>query len=493
MVITIVTTHILLMRPGQRVFEQKLQEAEYVASVIEGQVLAEMLAGAPDNIEHHVEFLQRLEGVHRVEIIDTSMTVRASTYKPRVGARVDRQEDLPCRVCHAEGTDPPELVVYEQEGMGRIVAIDHVLYNKPECRKCHDTGGPILGNVLVELSLLDGDLEALAVRNRLIVVGGILLVVMFIGMGVTIRFLVGRPAADLLAKINRIEEGDFDMEATRRSNDEFGYLETGIVKMVDRLRELYSGMEAVIEERTKTLYETQAQVIHQEKLAGIGQLAAGVAHEIGNPLTAIDSLAQLLELEIESDDTSIREKVSIIQAQVGRISEIVHNMADLSRPLSLVNQRVNVVTVLQSVIRLVKYDARFQKIEITTDCAEDLPHIITIEDRLFGVFLNLALNAADAMPDGGRLEISARVEGDDIVIDFRDSGHGIAQNHLEKIFDAYFTTKEAGRGTGLGLTVCKTFFQNQGGNIEVESEVGKGSLFRVRVPVVSTINQGGAT
>jgi signal transduction histidine kinase len=239
-------------------------------------------------------------------------------------------------------------------------------------------------------------------------------------------------------------------------------------------------MESRIRERTNALYQTQAQVMHQEKLAGIGQLAAGVAHEIGNPLTAIDSMTQLLAMESEAPE--VREKVATIQRQVDRISEIVHNMADLSRPLALDEQFVNVNAVIHSVLALVRYDARFRRIKTHTDLDEAMPRVKTVEDRLFGVFLNLVLNAADAMPGGGTLEVSSGREGDVIVVSFRDTGHGIVPEHIDKVFDAYFTTKAAGKGTGLGLSVCRSFLRAIGGDIGVESNPATGTAFHVRLP-----------
>jgi signal transduction histidine kinase len=486
-VIGIVSIHLLLMRPQKRFFEQKMRESERVARIIEMHLLAEMATGEPDNLQNYIEPLQGQAGIRRIEITDPSMVVRFSSEKTRVGLKINREEESPCRICHVERENVPQNLIYESEGVGRIFAIDHVMYNGPDCRGCHGDEGPILGNILVELSLMENDLEALAVRKKLMATAGILLIVLLFGMGSIIHLLVGRPAADLLVKMNRIEAGDFRMGETRKSKDEFGCLDRGFGNMVEKLRELYTNMEAKIEERTKSLYETQAQVMHQEKLAGIGQLAAGVAHEIGNPLTSIDSLVQLLD--IESGDPNVREKVKTIQRQVDRISEIVHNMADLSRPLSSEDKSVDVVTVLHSVLGLVRYDARFRSIEINTDFPRSLPCVKTIEDRLFGVFLNLALNGADAMPDGGRLDISARLAGDEIVVDFRDTGHGIAEDNLGKIFGAYFTTKRPGKGTGLGLTVCRTFLQNLGGDIEVESEVGKGSTFHIRIPVEPNSNR----
>jgi signal transduction histidine kinase len=219
--------------------------------------------------------------------------------------------------------------------------------------------------------------------------------------------------------------------------------------------------------------------MHQEKLANIGQLAAGVAHEIGNPLTAIDSMVQLLA--VESDDPRTKEKTDKMLQQVDRISEIVHGMADLSRPLSVEVERVDVNEVIHSVLGLVKYDARFRSIDVRTKLAGGLPAVRTVEDRFFGVCLNLTLNAADAMPDGGTLTIETRFDGDVIGIVFSDTGQGISEENIGKVFDPYFTTKARGSGTGLGLSLCKTYFENMGGGIEIKSEVGVGTAFLARM------------
>ncbi len=481
-VVAIVAIHLYTMRPERRFFELKMQESERVAGIIKSHLLAEMKAGEPHRLQGHLELFPGQEGIHRVEIVDTNMVVRFSTDTSRVGLRVSRSEEVSCRNCH-EKPVVPERLLYDLEGSGRIFAVDHVLFNKPVCTECHAEENPILGNLIVELSLTGSDTATMQARRRLMLVAGGLVIFMLIGMGTIIHLLVGRPVTGLLTKMSRIEAGDFDVGPPARRSNEFQTLETGFHNMVERLRDLYSQMESIIEERTDKLYAAQAQVMHQEKLAGIGQLAAGVAHEIGNPLTAIDSMAQLLA--VESKDADVRDKVNTIQRQVDRISEIVHNMADLSRPLSSDVEDVNVNAVIRSVLGLVKYDPRFRNIDVIAELDEAIPFVRTLEDRLFGVFLNLVLNAADAMPQGGSLRISTAVEGNDLWVGFRDNGHGIAEENLEKIFDAYFTTKTRGAGTGLGLTVCRTFLRSLGGDIVVESAVGEGSYFNVRIPVAA--------
>ncbi len=486
----IVSFHIYLVSPEKRFYEQKSLESERLARVIESHLVTEMMSGALDNVQIHLERLSGESGIHRVEIISASDSkVHFSTESSRRGKVVDRMSDDPCVRCHALAGGPPPRLVFNETGVGRIFAVDHLLLNRKECAGCHADDGPVIGNLLVEISLTDVDYAMLRADRRLMVSGGALLLVLLVGVAYTVHHFVGRPVARLVGKMNRIESGDLAVEIPISADNEFRYLEVAFRNMVGKLREVYAGMERTIRSRTHSLYETQAQVIHQEKLVGIGQLAAGVAHEIGNPLTAIDSLAQLIA--VETDDPKVLEKVETIQGQVSRISEIVHGMADLSRPLSLEKRPVSVNRVLRSMLGLARYDARFKPIEVRTDLDEKLPVVETVEDRLFCVFLNLALNAADAMPDGGVLDIRTTAEADAIVVLFRDSGVGIPPENLKKIFDPFFTTKEPGRGTGLGLSVCRTALRDIGGDVEVESIHGEGATFRVIIPQVERAAEEG--
>lgn len=481
-VIAIVALHIYIMRPERRFMEQKMRDSERIAEIIESHLLAEMAAGEPDNIQKHMELLPHNAGIYSVEIVNSEMRVRFSSDSTRVGKIVDPARDTPCVHCHSLSDRPPRTV-YDAEGVGRIFAVDHVLRNESECKRCHQDRGPLLGNILVQVSLTDHDLIALSARRRLVTVGGVLLVLMLVAMGASIYWLVGRPAMRLLAKMDRVRRGDFDVGPPDSSKDEFGALERGFHIMVQRLQGVYGEMDAKIRERTQSLYEAQAQVMHQDKLANIGQLAAGVAHEIGNPLTAVDSMVQLMA--IENEDKEIRDKATMIRGQIDRISEIVHGMSDMSRPLSLDVEYVDVNAVMGSVLTLVHYDARFKSVTVETDFDESLPMVEIVEDRLFGAFLNLAMNAADAMPGGGTLTIRTRriVDSETVEITFRDTGHGVDAENLERIFDPYFTTKAQGRGTGLGLPMCKTFFEEIGGTLDFVSERGAGTTFTIRIPV----------
>ncbi len=222
----------------------------------------------------------------------------------------------------------------------------------------------------------------------------------------------------------------------------------------------------------------EEQMMHSEKLSALARISAGLAHEIGNPLTSISSYVQLLR-EMDLGEFA-NESLETISKHISRIAEIVRNISSFSKPTKGVAGPVNIKEVLDSTISLMRFDKRMKNIEVIVEF-EELPDVYADANHLAQVFTNLIFNAADAMPDGGTLRITAREVERSVEIAFTDTGTGIPEEHLHKIFDPFFTTKD--KGTGLGLSVSFSIVKSFGGDILVESEVGKGSTFRVRLPV----------
>ncbi len=230
----------------------------------------------------------------------------------------------------------------------------------------------------------------------------------------------------------------------------------------------------------------EEQMMHSEKLSALARISAGLAHEIGNPLTSISSHVQLLR-EMDLGEFA-NQSLETISRHISRIAEIVRNISSFSKPAKGTVGPVNIREVLDSTINLLRFDRRIKNIEIQVQMPE-LPPVYADANQLAQVFTNLIFNAADAMPDGGRLTISARQSDSYVDISFADTGTGIPEEHLNKIFDPFFTTKD--KGTGLGLAVSFSIVKNFGGDIFVESTPGKGSTFTVRLPTVTSGVQGG--
>lgn len=226
----------------------------------------------------------------------------------------------------------------------------------------------------------------------------------------------------------------------------------------------------------------QQQLVRSQKMESIGTLAAGLAHEVGNPLTAISSLVQVLERT--SGDEFAREKLQLIDNQVVRITKIIRNLVDFSRPSVNVVKETDVNRVIQDALNIVEYGKRVKNIEFALDLADQLPKIHAVPDQLTQVFINLLINAIDSL-EGRPGKIGLRsYERDRIVhIEVRDNGKGIQEEDRERVFEPFFTTKEIGKGTGLGLWVSYGIIKTFGGEVSVESAVGKGTKFTITFPL----------
>ncbi len=245
------------------------------------------------------------------------------------------------------------------------------------------------------------------------------------------------------------------------------------------LRENQTQLETRIDDRTRELQETQAQLMHQDKMAGFGLLAAGIAHEVGNPLTSISTIVQVLERRNPDDYT--REKLALVGGQLARIQGILRELTTFSRPASLERARFQVHEIVDEALGIAKYYRGTKSRTIRAELPNDLPVLHGVRDQLVQVVFNLVLNAIDATAKGGLIEVTARADGAVIELAVRDDGSGIDPAHRDRMFRPYFTTKK--QGTGLGLFVTRKIVGEHGGTVEFESTPGAGTVFHVRLPL----------
>jgi len=246
-----------------------------------------------------------------------------------------------------------------------------------------------------------------------------------------------------------------------------------------------SGGYVVIFEDITEKKEMEEQLLQASKLASLGKLTAGISHEIGNPLASISSLVQeirSLKMTSGEDLEFTQDSLTIINGHIDRIAKIVRSLGDFAR-ISTKEKRIsNAAEILEKTIGLVQFDKRFRNIELITRF-DGIPPLVVNPDQIQQVFLNLMLNAIDAMPDGGRLVISMRRAGDMVEMEFTDTGKGIDEAIIDRVFDPFFTTKPLGKGTGLGLSICYGIIREHKGTIAVRSKKGQGASFTVRLPV----------
>ncbi len=284
---------------------------------------------------------------------------------------------------------------------------------------------------------------------------------------------ISRPLQRITLAAVKVTDGDYGTEVNmRKSNDEIGLLAQSFNEMSRKMASDIEQLQKLNEQLTRT-----------EKLAAMGTLSAGVAHEVNNPLASISSLIQMMQRNGDLDESS-KEKLNLIQTQIQRITQVTKDMMDFARVRPAAKTSVNLNEIIETSLRLASFDKSFQKLELKKDFSDDLPKVFADPDQLQQVFLNLFLNARDAMSDGGELSIKTDKTDKTILIEIADNGVGIESEDIKKIFDPFFTTKSTGKGTGLGLAVCYGIITAHEGKIEVSDHNGNGTKFLISLPII---------
>lgn len=295
-----------------------------------------------------------------------------------------------------------------------------------------------------------------------------LIVMLWVASELTRQIL--RPLGRAVEYTQRIATGDFSLITPKRKyRDEFSNLAIAINRMILELR------------------KNQEQLLQSRKMAAVGTLTSGIAHELNNPLNNISITTEaLLEMGDEYSPEQMRKMLSDILTQTERASGTVRNLLDFTRADHSRLESVDVGELIQASLRLVGNELVLNNIETQTELADDLPRIRGQFRNLQQVFLNLFLNAIQAMPEGGRLGVRASAEnGEYVRVDVADTGCGIPKECMDRIFEPFYTTKPMGQGTGLGLSVSYGIIQELAGRIAVESELGKGTRFSVFLPITA--------
>lgn len=391
--------------------------------------------------------------------------------------------------------------------------------------------GKMIGGVLMEVPTGDVMRRLLDYQKMfliLIILDSMVLIVF--GSFLLSRVLV-KPLKDLVRLTQKISDGDFNQIIEVTSTNEIGQLITSFNRMIERLKENQEKIKMHLESlelANVKLKQAQEELIRTEKLASVGRFAAGVAHEVGNPLGSILGYTSILARE-EATPEETQDYLKRIEKEIERINRIVKELLNFARPSRLEIQEVEINRVIEDTLSLLSYQKSFINIETRLNLQPDLPMIKANESQLSQVFINIVLNAVDAMPDGGVLSIETEnyvigsgreddlghpyfprrkddpmetdyslLRGPDpfstlftkfsrgerlVKIRITDTGIGIKKEDLEKIFDLFFTTKDPDKGTGLGLSISLRIIESLRGEVKVKSEEGKGTVFEIYFPV----------
>jgi signal transduction histidine kinase len=302
-------------------------------------------------------------------------------------------------------------------------------------------------------------------------------------LAVFLAMRISKPVGQLVVGVHQFAGGAYGRPIQVEASDEIGYLAQAFEQMRTSLERHLAHLaeeKGRLEEANHRLQETQQQLLQSERLAAVGKLAARVAHEVNNPLAIIKTAICIMRNQ-SHEDTMTNEHLKTIEEEINRIARILRELLDFSRPSPL-EQMVDVNAVIQSLEVLLAQNLQEKQIALRVVLDPAVPRVRMSADHLKQVLFNLVRNAEDAMSSGGNLRIQTAPADAGIEVSVTDSGYGIAQEHIPYLFDPFFTTKADQGGMGLGLSVLYGLIKNAHGRVEVESEVGKGSTFRVILP-----------
>ncbi|MHC4399369.1 MAG: sensor histidine kinase [Planctomycetota bacterium] len=481
------------------VFSEATLSTLGLANTIRRSTRHAMLQSRREDVHMMIEDVGEQENIVHVRILNKEGVIVYSSNPSEIDRVVDRNAEA-CYQCHdAEKpltrleTSKRARVFESDQGHRTLAAID-VIYNEPSCwnAECHDhpETQTLLGVVDIGVSLEDAD-RRVAKTTRHVIVFGVVSTVVICGLvGLFIQRFVNRPVQRLLECTRRIAQGDLNCTIQATSDDEIGHLAQSFISMTEDLRKARAELsnwahklEEEVENKTRDLTLAQAQVVRSEKLSSVGLLAAGVAHELNSPLTGILTYAHLLAKRI-SDDSLGKADLEVIISQTERCATIIRQLLDFSRESPPEKKAQDIHAVLEQAVALVEHQALFHNVTIQRDFDLEAPQVLMDAGQMQQVFLNLLVNASEAMRDGGRLTIKTRAADarDEVRIILRDTGVGIPPESIDKIFDPFFTSKDVGQGTGLGLAVSFGIIERHGGSIGVKSTPAEGTTFTITLP-----------
>jgi len=421
-------------------------------------------------LQDYVQRLQR-RGVREISIVSNEEEVIASSNPRRVGARVDPKRK--------------DLLITARLGEENVGGQGQKTYNLfvPVV-----VGNQRSGYILISM-ILDDFSELVRVNFIKRLVATILVFATGIGGAVLLAWTYTKPISRVVEAARRVAHGDLEERLPTNRRDEIGELNRSFNEMVEGLQE-------------KAELVTR---LHQaERLSAIAHLASGIAHEVRNPLNSVSLIIDHLEAQFAPTTPPAQQEfsrlTSIIKQEIRRLNAMIETFLKFGKPLELKREATDVRTLLDEVLEVADQKAQAQQIRVERDYAADLPSVWVDGPHIKTCFLNLVLNALQAMaPEGGTLSVAARqingltapvehVEPDQalgttarwVEVQFQDTGVGIAPEHLSRVFEPYFTTKEVGIGLGLALT--KQILEQHGASIELTSEMGKGTIARIRLP-----------
>lgn len=504
-------TVLVVRHSRQELLQEATGHVSQLSEVIMRSTRFAMLQNQPAYVGQIIQDVGNQKNIEKVRILNKDGTIIHSTYRPEIGATVYETVEE-CTLCHQ--TRPPlEQVptckrprIFPTSDGRRLLGSMKVIRNEPSCYTAachrHDKSQPILGvlDILYSLDEIDQTIQSNSVTVASISLGFILVASLL--LSVLVHRMVYVPLRDLESGAKRLSSGNLEQLIPVRSGDEFGQLATSFNTMTQELqkselelREWAHTLEQKVEKRTSELRVAEAEAVRGEKLASVGLLAAGVAHELNNPLTGILTFSHLLRKKMP-DGSLEAEDLDLVIRETKRCAAIIRRLLDFAHDKAPEKKFADLNEIIENTVRIVEQPAHLHNIEIKLDLDRDLPLVWVEPDLIEQVIMNMLVNAQHAIEDDGSISIRCRQSPEPRICDLDmepvpmveisiiDTGCGIPEEDMQRIFDPFFSSKEVGKGTGLGLSVSHGIVRAHSGCIEVESTVGQGTTFRICLPLL---------
>ena len=483
-----------------------LASAERVSDVIKRSTTYYMLRNDREGLYHAIQTIADEPGMIKVRILDPEGRVSYSTDPAEVSHVLDKTAEA-CYGCHNQSRPlarlnrPDRFRIYRNGGGHRVLGIITPIENQPSCTNAechaHPSSQQVLGVLDTNLSLAtaDAQLEISSTRMLSYTAGAMLFVAVLSWLFVW--RVVGEPIKMLKDGTEHLSHGELGYQIELQSHDEVGDLANSFNGMSLQLRaangEIVTWaktLEDRVVQKTKELRSAHEHMLRVEKMASLGKMAAVVAHEVNNPLSGILTYAKLLRKWVGTGQAEHEKReetmqcLDLIAAESRRCGELIKNLLSLSRTAPMNVQSTDLREVIDRSLLLVRHQLEIGGIELQLKLAQNLPRVSFDPAQIEQVLLALIVNAIDAMPRGGNLWLETQLSLDEkeVEIRVRDDGAGIAPDVLPQIFEPFMTTKENGRGVGLGLAISRGIVERHNGRIEVKSELGRGTTFTVTLP-----------
>lgn len=482
------------------------QTINQTSDIIKRSIHYDMLLNRRQDAYQIIRTIAGEKGVEGIRIYNDVGVVTFSTDSSEEGHRVNMQAEA-CYMCHQRNKPLEDVPVKQRNRIFtspkgyRVIGLINPIYNEPSCSNAachvHAPGKKVLGVIDIMMSLQPIEKSIAENKRNILMYAALMTLLVLFPISVFIYTMVYYPIQQLIEGTKEVARGNLDYTITVRGKNEIAHLAYSFNRMTKSLNkarkeltEWSDTLEKKVEEKTQELKKAQGHLIQVEKMGSLGKLAATVAHELNNPLAGVLTYIKLFEKQINksslSDDQkkSMMENLQIIESEVKRSGDIVKNLLVFARGTGENFEEKDLNSIVEKSILLINHKLKISNIHLIKQyCYED-SHVFCNENQIKQMLVALLVNAADAMPEGGTLAVTTRclAAEDAIQLEISDTGIGIPEDVLPHIFEPFFSTKKEGSGIGLGLSVVYGIVQRHQGVIHVESKLGKGTTFFIKLP-----------